>query len=291
MTELEQPLPRSAGWNALERDGVRIACLDFGGTGSPVLLLHGLAGHAAEWTDTARWLTRSHRVLALDLRGHGRSERAPGDVSRAAHVADVAFSIERLSLAPVVLVGQSLGGQLAILVAARHPTLVRALVVVEAGPAGAGEDGAARIAEQVAASLARWPVPFASGQAAVAYFGGPSLSADAWAAGLERRDDGWWPAFEIDVLRRTVREAVASDYWDEWERIRCPTLVVRGETEHLTAAQAQAMVARLPHTHLVEVPGAPHDLHLDRPAAWREALAAFLAALDQRRDSRAFSSL
>jgi pimeloyl-ACP methyl ester carboxylesterase len=137
MTEMELPPPRSIGWNLLHREGVQIACLDFGGRGPPVLLLHGLAGHAAEWTDTARWLTESHRVLALDLRGHGRSEHAPGDVSRGAHVADVAFATERLGSAPVVLVGQSLGGHLAMLVAARHPTLVRGLVVVEASPAGA----------------------------------------------------------------------------------------------------------------------------------------------------------
>jgi pimeloyl-ACP methyl ester carboxylesterase len=129
-------------------------------------------------------------------------------------------------------------------------------------------------------------VPFTSREAAVAYFGGPSLSADAWASGLERRDDGWWPAFEIDVMRRTLREAIAADYWDEWEGIRCPTLVVRGATEHLTAAQAHEMVARLPHAQLIEVPGAPHDLHLDRPAPWRGALAAFLATLDQQRPAK-----
>lgn len=118
-----------ASWRCMERDGVRLACLDFGGAGTPVLLLHGLAGHAGEWAETAQWLTRRARVLALDTRGHGRSERNPSDVSRAAHIHDVAFVVERLGLGPVVLVGQSLGGQTALLVAAAQPDLVRALVV------------------------------------------------------------------------------------------------------------------------------------------------------------------
>src|SRR6266511_2165482 len=97
-------------WLKLEREGVSLACLDFGGDGPPVLLLHGLAGHAAEWAETAGWLTAYHRVLALEQRGHGRSDRAPTDVSRAAYVIDAVAVIEALALQPVILIGESLGG-------------------------------------------------------------------------------------------------------------------------------------------------------------------------------------
>jgi pimeloyl-ACP methyl ester carboxylesterase len=78
---------------ALERDGTRWAVLDFGGEGDPALLLHGLAGHGEEWAATAAWLRRDRRVLALDRRGHGHSEREPRDVSPEALVADVAFVV------------------------------------------------------------------------------------------------------------------------------------------------------------------------------------------------------
>ncbi|MGH2969162.1 MAG: alpha/beta fold hydrolase, partial [Solirubrobacteraceae bacterium] len=104
----------------LERDGVRLAGLDFGGAGPPVLLLHGLAGYAGEWAETAGWLTERSRVVALDGRGHGGSERLPADVSRAAHAADVHFVIECLGLDATVVVGQSLGAQVAMLVAAER---------------------------------------------------------------------------------------------------------------------------------------------------------------------------
>ena len=97
----------------LQRDGVRLSRLDYGGDGPCVLLLHGLAGHAGEWAETAGWLTEHGRVVALDARGHGGSERLPADVSPGAHVADAAFAVERLGLDPVVLVGQSLGGRTA----------------------------------------------------------------------------------------------------------------------------------------------------------------------------------
>src|SRR5688572_12886094 len=74
-----------ADWRILERAGVRLAVHDFGGEGPTALLFHGLAGHAGDWTETAAWLTGRCHVLALDARGHGRSERRPADVSRAAH--------------------------------------------------------------------------------------------------------------------------------------------------------------------------------------------------------------
>ena len=106
---------------------MRLACHELGGAGSPVLLLHGLAGYAGEWSQTAEWLSERHRVVAFDARGHGRSERFPRDVSYAAHVADAAYVIERLELSPCTAIGQSLGGLTALLLAAtpHHPLLSR----------------------------------------------------------------------------------------------------------------------------------------------------------------------
>jgi pimeloyl-ACP methyl ester carboxylesterase len=221
----------------LERDGVRLAYREYGGAGAPVVLLHGLAGDSDEWAETAERLRERHRVVALDARGHGRSERLPADVSRAAHVADVAFVIEQLGLAPVALIGQSLGGNTAMLVAAERPDLVASLVLAEAGPA---EDPAAPAAVEEA---------------------------------LRRRQD---PPFDVELMVRTLAEPVGRSYWEEWERIECPTLIVRGGDGTMSAAEAEAMVERRPETRLVEIPGAGHDLHLDRPAEWARTVADFL---------------
>jgi pimeloyl-ACP methyl ester carboxylesterase len=265
----------------LDRDGVRLAVVDFGGEGPAALLLHGLAGHAGEWTATARWLTGRCRVVAFDARGHGRSERLPADATRAAHVGDGAFVIERLGLGPAIVVGQSLGGLTALLLAAERPDLVRGLVLADAGPEGVGDERAveANVAD-LARSLARRPVPFASRQAAVDFFGGPSPSAEAWADGLEHRDGGWWPRFDAEVLARTLREATRQSYWAQWERIACPALVVRAGRGQLSAADARAMAERGQRVQLVDMPDAGHDLHLDAPDEWRAVVSSFLDALE-----------
>jgi pimeloyl-ACP methyl ester carboxylesterase len=267
-----------ARWHELDRNGTRLACMDFGGNGSPVMLLHGLAGHATEWAQTAAWLTARHRVLAPDLRGHGRSERRPSDVSRSAAVDDIAAWIEHFSTRPVALVGQSLGGHTAFLVAACRPDLVDKLVVAEAepGPYSGSRDlaGNGEVVEGVRQWLASWPVPFASREAAVAFFGRNENWAHAWADGLEMRADGLHPSFEVDVMTEMLRAAGGS-YWDEWRRITCPVLlVVANDREN--PAFAHRMLREQSRAALVEIPQAGHDLHLDNPNAWREALEAFL---------------
>ena len=183
------------------REGTRLACRDFGGHGASVLFLHGLAGQSGEWAETAAFLGDRFRVLALDQRGHGRSEQHPDDLSRAAFVADVAAVIDHLSLDPVVLVGQSMGGNTAFLTAAAYPERVSGLVVVEASPDGPSQD----LAEHIAAWLDRWPVPFADVDAAHEFFASERLAPHPWTDGLDRRDGRLWPRFEKRAMVESSR--------------------------------------------------------------------------------------
>jgi pimeloyl-ACP methyl ester carboxylesterase len=265
---------------ALDRDGVRIAGTDFGGSGQAFLLLHGLAGSSSEWSETAGWLGERGRVVALDARGHGGSERYPQDVSRAAHIADVAFAIEQLDLGPTVVVGHSLGGQAAMLLAAQRPDIVRAVVVAEGGPNDNKDARAITGAvDYIFATLRRWPVPFATREAAIAHFGGPSLRAELWTDGLETRDDGLWPRFDVDVMLGTLRDSLEYPSWDAWERVEPPMLLVRGERGIYTPRQVREMARRGRDVQLVEIAAAGHDVHLDRPAEWRQAVEGFLSRI------------
>jgi len=262
-------------WIPVTGRDARLEAFDFGGDGPGALLLHGLAGTAMEWEGTAAWLTDAHRVVALDQRGHGRSERRPGDVTPAAFVADALATVESLGLAPAILVGQSLGGLIAFLAASERPDLVSALVVVEATPTREAPE----VAEQIADYFDSWPLPFPSHEAAVTFFGGESLRARAWARNLVDTPDGLQPAFDADVLVAAIGEALARDHWDDWRALAVPTLLVRGEEGELSPAEAAAMVDAIPGAQLVSIPGAGHDVHLDAPDAWRHAVEIFLARL------------
>jgi pimeloyl-ACP methyl ester carboxylesterase len=267
-------------WLTRQRSDVQLASLDFGGSGRQVVLLHGLAGHAGEWKDTAGWLTDEYRVLAPDARGHGRSERHPTDVSRSAYIEDVSFLVEELAQPPVILIGQSLGGQTALLLAAQRPDLVEALVLADAGPGGAGStEAAGQAADELGRSLARWPVPFPDRNAAIAYFGGPSLTAEAWADGLVQNGQGLWPTFDVPVMIETLRQAVSRSYWEDWKSIQCPTLMVRAGDGVIDQNEMGMMADLLPQAEVVQLSGAKHDLHLDQPERWREVVLGFLSSM------------
>jgi pimeloyl-ACP methyl ester carboxylesterase len=260
-------------WHPVERDGTRLAAADYGGAGPAVLLLHGLAGHAREWDSTAAWLARSHRVVALESRGHGRSERRPADLAPEAFALDAAFWIEQLELAPAVVIGQSLGGLTGMLLAGSRPALVRGLTVAEATPAH-DPDGV----DVVRRWFAAWPLPFPSESEAQAFFGGDTLRAHAWVAGLEQRAGGLGPAFEAEVLLAALEQANSREYWEEWGRVKCPALVVRAAAGVSPDAVGR-MAELLPGTRVAEIEDAGHDLHLDQPSRWREIVENFLGEL------------
>ncbi|QES49287.1 alpha/beta hydrolase [Streptomyces venezuelae] len=252
------------------RGGVRLSCRDWGGSGGPVVLLHGLAGHAGEWDAIARDLSPRYRVVAVDQRGHGASERRPRDVSRAAYVAEVIAVLEQFGLQQPVLVGQSLGGHTAMLAAAAHPGLFRALDLVEAGPGGPNRN----VQAEIAGWLDSRPRPFPSQEVAVAFLGGGPVG-EGWAAGLVERDGGWWLRFD-DVMTGSLAENAQRSFWDEWSNVTCPVLAVLGQSGTIPPREIDEMLRRRPETVALSVPGTGHDVHLERPDVLRHVLHGFL---------------
>jgi len=110
---------------------MKLATTTYGETGSPVVVLHGLFGSGRNWMTAARRLASSHRVVAADLRNHGQSPHT-ATMSYPEMAVDVAETIE--PLAPVALVGHSMGGKAAMLTALHEPELIDRLVVVDVAP-------------------------------------------------------------------------------------------------------------------------------------------------------------
>ena len=107
---------------------------DFGGAGKPPLVvLHGLLGSSRNWQSTGADLAVRHQVWALDLRNHGRSPHE-AEMSYEAMVADVLAWLDGQGIAKATLMGHSMGGKVAMLLACRHPERVERLVVVDIAP-------------------------------------------------------------------------------------------------------------------------------------------------------------
>ncbi|RDG35718.1 alpha/beta fold hydrolase [Streptomyces corynorhini] len=283
-------------------DGVRLAAWEFAdppeghedatgtaaGTGGPggALLLHGLMGRASHWASTARWLSGRHRAVALDQRGHGRSDKPErGPYTREAYVADAEAVIEQLGLAPVTLIGHSMGALTAWQLAAKRPDLVRALVISDMRASALGAASQREWRDWFHA----WPVPFATLADVRKWFGedDPWVERPTAARGeffaevMTERADGWRPVFSRGQMLMARETWVHDAHWEELAQVRCPTLVVRGLDGELGRAEAHEMVRVLPRGQYAEVTDAGHLAHYDRPDAWRAAIEPFLDAVSR----------
>ncbi len=156
--------PDEPRWWSVDHDGFTIGALDWGGDGPPLVLLHPNGFCAGVFDPLARALTGEHRVVGIDLRGHGTSD-APArfeDCGFVSAATDVVAMLDHLGLDEVVILGESLGGGTGILVDRLRPGLVRRLLLCEpiAMPAIDGLPGAG--AENHMSAMARrrrsvWP--------------------------------------------------------------------------------------------------------------------------------------
>jgi pimeloyl-ACP methyl ester carboxylesterase len=244
-----------------------------------VLLLHGGMACALDWWQVAAELRDRWTVVALDQRGCGESAWDPdARYGIEPFAADAAHLIMLRRIEPVAVVGHSLGAGAACLLAARRPTLVSRLVLEDGGP----RDGVPR------PPIFDRPIPleFASRSSALAFLRTTGLGGRGCAPWvLETRfvENGRgalsWRADVAGTGRWAAAggEPLLLELWDEVARLRCPTLVVRGEESSVFPADVPGRLAALnPLVSTVEIPGAGHGIHYEQPGAFVAAVREFL---------------
>ncbi|MER6216666.1 alpha/beta hydrolase [Streptomyces sp. NPDC001674] len=249
---------------ALVVGGRRLSFLDFGGSGRPLLALHGHFGDGRTFAPLASELCGSWRVIALDQRGHGLSDSAP-DFSRAGYVEDAAAVLGHLGIRRAVVLGHSLGGVNAYQLAAWIPGLVEALVV---------EDIGVEVEGDLSFSLS-WPRRAPTRDGLLAELGS---SARHLRDAVREYADGWGLAFAPEDMAASQRQ-LNGDHWSDWLASDCPALLLRGSRSTvLSAEHAREMAARRPRTRLVEL-AAGHTVHETVPGEFAAAVRRFLGSV------------
>lgn len=262
--------------------GLRFHYLDWGRAEAPALiLLHGFTGHARTWDHVAALLADRFRVLALDQRGHGDSAWATdGDYRIASMAGDLDAFTAALCPARFTLVGQSMGGRVAIAYAGAHPDRVERLILVDIGPEIAPE-GLARISTTVSRVPEEVPSEedaYRLIRAAAPRYSEPLLR-HRIRHGFRRLPNGRLGWKYDKALREQARAGTRDipDLWPDLSRITCPTLIVRGaESDVLSPQIAKRMLETLPNGRLVEIADAGHTVPGDQPDAFLAVIRTFL---------------
>jgi 2-succinyl-6-hydroxy-2,4-cyclohexadiene-1-carboxylate synthase len=250
-------------------DGLRLH-VQVSGDGTPLVLLHGFTGSAESWSALRPRLAAGHRVLAVDLPGHGRSD-APEDAQRyALHrlADDLATVLDAFGETRVAVLGYSLGARAALAFAARHPARIGALVLVSASP-GIADQAARAIRAAADAELAGWIEHH-----------GLAAFVDRWEALPLWESQRALPAAVRQVLRaqrlagnprglanslRGAGQGAAPPLGSALEAVVAPALLVAGALDTRYVALGESLARELPNARLVVVPGAGHAVALERP--------------------------
>lgn len=257
------------------RADCRLHGFDWGGTRSPVLLLHGGGLTAHTWDFVCLGLRDSARLVALDLRGHGDSEWS-GDYRIDTMGADVLAAADHLGMERFALVGMSLGGVVAARVAEDRPDRVARLALIDVAPGVDFEStrrmrefiaglGPVRDLETVVESAMR--VNPRAHRATVAYRVSTLFNVVPHGFWVPKADPAppRFPAILAAIERLPL------------QLTEVPVLLVRGgRSKVLTQAAARRLVERIPDGNLAVVPDAGHNVQEDNPAALIGALRAFL---------------
>jgi len=121
----------TAGLRTLQRDGVALAYTQSGSGKPPLVFLHGWASDHTIFTPQLAHFSQTHRTLAVDLRGHGQSDKPEQNYTMAGFADDVAWLCSRLVVVKPVIVGHGMGGNIALELAARYPDVATAIVLLD----------------------------------------------------------------------------------------------------------------------------------------------------------------
>jgi 2-succinyl-6-hydroxy-2,4-cyclohexadiene-1-carboxylate synthase len=278
----------SASAHFVDACGVRLRAL-VEGQGTPVVLLHGFTGGCESVTDLAQRLSARHRVMRVDLVGHGQSDAPRERSAYTMEACTLQLAAVSAALAPQAhWLGYSMGGRAALAFALRYPARVRSLLTLGAS-AGlrSAEERAARIRDDealadtierdgVEAFVDHWmALPLFASQARL---GARSL-AESRAQRLSNRPHG------LANSLRGMGTGAQPPLHDSLARLAVPACFAAGEADAKFYAIAADLAALAPRGEARTVPGAGHAAHLEEPAAFAALALEFFATASHTRPS------
>ena len=247
----------------------------------PALLLHGIGNYGRVWDFVAEAIAGRLRLVAPDARAHGASVAPVDGYTPEDFVADALAVMDDRGLKKPVVVGHSMGGAHAMVLAALHPERVRGLVLVDVGPE-IGHEGGDRARRLSAGRPDRFP----DDAAALAYLHETSpgysdaVYANRMAHVFGREPDGAlaWRSTKDALTQILGQPSRSAEAWRAIASLAMPVLVVRGTRSPSLSAKTYArMLEVIPHVTGLEL-DAGHNVQLDRPAELAAAIVAVARA-------------
>jgi N-formylmaleamate deformylase len=254
-----------------ETNGINMHYTRTGGNKQPLILLHGLMANGLCWTSLAQVLEKEYDIIMPDARGHGHSSVPDFGYRYEDHANDVAGLIKALRLPPPILLGHSMGGMTAAVVASRNPNLLRGLVLVDPtflSPKVQREVRDSEVADQHRRMLNM----SLSEVVADARNRHPNRSAETLELFARARLQTSMAAFDVLTPPNP-------DYKILINAIDVPSLIIFGDKGVVSSVVAEELQGLNPRLQAVQIPEAGHSVHLDQPERFAAVVRSFLRSI------------
>ena len=241
------------------------------GSGPPLLLIHGLGSSRRDWFAQVAHFAEFYRVIQLDLRGHGRSERPPGPYHIAQFARDVAVVLRKLNAAPAHVVGLSMGGMVALELGADAPCLVKSLVV-----ANSMADARLHTWEDLWFYVSRRVAVQVLGMRRVGHILADQLFVKPDQDTLRREFVKRWSENNKQAYLWSMDAIMGWSVADRLSSIRTPTLLVSSDHDYTPVSEKEHIAAEMPKATLAVVEDARHALPVEKPDAFNAVVEEFL---------------
>ena len=241
---------------------------------TPVVFVHGFPFSHEMWTPQLDVVSRSYRVIAYDVRGHGLSDIGDGQYTIEAHVDDLFGLIDHLGLGAVILVGLSMGGYIVLRALEREQNRFLAAALCDTRPEADSNEGKLRRFASIAAVRKSGSAAFAE-NFVKAVFAPATFAANPEAIAAIRRIIEHTPPLSIAGTQLAL--ASRTDTTGSLPAIRIPTLILVGEQDVTTPPEASRLMhERIPGSELHIISGAAHMSNLENTGEFNRHLLAFL---------------
>lgn len=246
------------------------------GQRSPLLLVHGLGSSCEDWEYQIPALSTRYRVIAVDVRGHGRSDKPRERYSIPAFAADIEALIEHLQLGPVHLVGLSMGGMIGFQLAVEQPHLLKSLCIVNSAP-----QVKVKGANDVLQWAKRWGLGRLLSMSTIGKGLGQNLFPKPEQADLRRKIAERWGRNDKRAYLASFDAIVGWGVQERLSRISCPTLIISADRDYTPVTLKEDYVRLIQGARLVVIKDSRHATPLDQPDEFNRTLLEFADAAER----------
>ncbi len=243
------------------------------GAGEPLLLLHGLGSSSQDWELQYPAFAAQYRVIAPDLRGHGRTDKPPGPYSIELFASDALALLDALDVPRAHVVGISMGGMVAFQMAVEAPHRLASLIIVNSAPSLIPRSLGDRL--RIAQRFLLFRL---FGVRGIGRFLAGKLFPKPEHAELRQVFVQRWSQNDPRAYEASMRALFRWSVEDRLAEIRCPTLVVAADQDYSPVAHKEAYAAKMANARVAVVEDSRHATPVEKPEVFNALVLQFLGA-------------